>query len=201
MSKEQERRIVWKAGTSGGLTVRRRTEPAWPEQYELMRRMFGRAERPGRSQQEQLDDLMIFFQSAFHLVEWIRNDETLSVEIRQGIKDKVVEQDVLLICRDLAVGAKHFAVWPVEGRPKAVLGVARRMRRRTTRRLGGETKFIEEESSEPIVVLLSPEIEGLPEGEHGADFETRPAIGVAREVVAAWDEVLEDIGLRARPQS
>lgn len=153
-----------------------------------------------RDLQEQLDDLVVFFQSAWNLTEWIRNDETVSAWIREGIKDEVGKQEPLLICRDLAVGGKHFDVWPVRGRPKALFGVATYKRRRTTMRLGGERpthEVTEEESSEGIVVLLPPEIEGLPEGKHDAELETLSALTVAREVVAAWDELLADIGLRA----
>lgn len=200
MSEQPKRSILARAGEYGSLVVRRRTEPAWPEQYERMQRMSSRLKHGDRDQQEQLDDLMVFFQSAWHLKDWIRNDETLSARIRERIEDELGKRETLLICRDLAVGGKHFAVWSVRGRPKALLGLATHQRRRTTMQLGGESpghKVTEEESSEGVVVLLPPEIEGLPEGEHDAELETLSALSVAHEIVAAWDELLADIGLRA----
>lgn len=136
MFKQGERQIISRAGTSGSLVVRRRTEPAWPEQYERMQRMLTRLEHADRDQQEQLDDLMVFFQSAWNLKDWIRNDETVPARIREEITGELGKQEALLICRDLAVGGKHFDVWPVRGRPKALLGVATRKRKSTTMRLG-----------------------------------------------------------------
>lgn len=198
MSKRPTRHIISRSGTFGSLTVRRRSEPGWPEQYERMRRMFARLMRDDHDQQEQLDDFMIFFQTAWHLKDWIRNDENLAASICDGIESKVRQRDMLLICRDLAVGGKHFEVWPIPGRPKALLGVVTRKQTKTTMRLGSnrEPEITIRESSEGVVVLVPPEIEGLPAGEHDADLETLSALSVARDVVAAWDKLLADLGLR-----
>lgn len=197
MSKEHQRQIISRASTSASLIVRRRSEPAWPEQYDRMQRMLARLEHPSRVQQELLDDLMVFFQSAWHLKDWIRNDENVPSEVRESIQEEVSNREALLICRDLAVGGKHFELWPVPGRPKALLGVV--TKRNTTTRLGGgrvRPEVTTEESSEGVVVLLPPEIEDLPEGEHDAELDTLPALGLARDVVAAWDELLVEVGLR-----
>jgi hypothetical protein len=87
---------------------------AWEEQYQRMRRWHDRVRaihvEPGESPNEALDTLHAFFESALHLRDWIANDPDVLAAVREGVRAFVRTNEVLAICHDLAIGAKHLVV-------------------------------------------------------------------------------------------
>ncbi len=55
------------------------------------------------------DFLWSFFQNCWHVSDWIRNDDTLSRQVRDAVWEDVKQSRRLLIAADLANGSKHFA--------------------------------------------------------------------------------------------
>jgi hypothetical protein len=56
----------------------------------------------------QLDALFCFFQNCWHLKDWIKNDASLSEDVRAALNGEAHANDFLLLCKDLANGSKHL---------------------------------------------------------------------------------------------
>lgn len=54
------------------------------------------------------DDIYHFFQDAWHLKDWIKNDPALSSHVRDQIEDKVHDIRSLRIAADFTNGTKHM---------------------------------------------------------------------------------------------
>jgi len=81
----------------------------WHEQYDRMHkshrklRTVSRGEGTLSSSDEARDALYHFFQDAYHVRDWVQNDQQSRIE-RISIKDS----DVLCLCADLCNGTKHL---------------------------------------------------------------------------------------------
>ena|ERR1043166_7632534 len=54
------------------------------------------------------DDLISFFQHAWHLKDWIRNDAGVPTSTREAVVGEAEKTDELLLCADIANGTKHL---------------------------------------------------------------------------------------------
>jgi hypothetical protein len=84
----------------------------WTGQFERLRRWHGRLQdlRPERSTnltQADLDLVYAFFQTAYHLRDWILNDGAAS---REELDDLMRGSLALKVCRDLCIGSKHLVI-------------------------------------------------------------------------------------------
>ena len=82
----------------------------WQEQHERMmrshRRLTGIAGgQIVASSDEARDALLHFFQDAYHLKDWIRNDPSVSTS---DVEDVINSTEPLQLCADLCNGTKHF---------------------------------------------------------------------------------------------
>ena len=82
----------------------------WREQYERMLRSHSqlRGISTGAfsaSSDEARDCLFHFFQDAYHLKDWIKNDPSIAPADAEGF---INESEPLQICADLCNGTKHF---------------------------------------------------------------------------------------------
>lgn len=77
------------------------------EQFERVKRLLKRIENQNRSQIDYEDDLWFFFQSAWHLKDWIENDASLNVARRDDIERICEPYPRIMICADLANRTKH----------------------------------------------------------------------------------------------
>lgn len=60
-----------------------------------------------------IEDLMwAFFQNAWHIKDWIKNDPTIAEEVKRAVVTDVHATESLLLCADLANGSKHFGTAP-----------------------------------------------------------------------------------------
>lgn len=86
--------------------------PSWNEQYERMKRRRTRLSEHmhGRTREEQnervLDDFHAFFESCFHLRDWIINDDGIAIP-EQEVRRLVNNSEWLGLCADIANGSKH----------------------------------------------------------------------------------------------
>lgn len=55
------------------------------------------------------DNLWAFFQNCWHIKDWIRNDPTISKQVKKKIWEQVQGSQHLKVVADLANGSKHFA--------------------------------------------------------------------------------------------
>lgn len=77
---------------------------------------FGRVERAlervrsnrNREIVEYEDDVWNFFQNAWHLKDWVKNDSNVNQQYRDAVERDVSTVEVLKICADLANRSKHL---------------------------------------------------------------------------------------------
>ena len=82
---------------------------AYQEQFERVKRFLKRiVVSPGTDRDNQyIDDVWSFFVHAWSLKDWIKNDDTIQ---RIDIESIVKSYPSLMVCADLANGAKHFKI-------------------------------------------------------------------------------------------
>jgi hypothetical protein len=174
----------------------------WREQYERMLRSYDRLVAHGRgdvwaSSDEARDDLVRFFQDAFHLRDWIKNDRRPSVPqaARDDVGDAVDRTTPLQICADIANGSKHLVLDPK--RPTktrdvntAITGQSVTVRPATvtaTVTIGAETSAPPPRDAEARPAIHSWRIES-----GGVSYD---AIDLAGKVVAEWQTWLRGQGM------
>jgi hypothetical protein len=149
----------------------------WREQYGRMRRSYDRliAEAQGElsaSSDHARDSLFHFFQDAYHLKDWLKNDPTVTIPA-QTIEDAITDSDVLSLCADLCNGTKHFRLTTTK---TSDLGT------------GFDTQSV---AVRPAAVgsgkLADPPLHSWTVASGGT---TRDAKTLAGDVVAAWDSWL-----------
>jgi hypothetical protein len=118
------------------------------------------------------DAVIAFFQHAWHLKDWIRNDPSISVPLNGSVLSRFESDIALGVCADIANGTKHFLL--------------------TRRRLGAALSkpgAANPNPSEPeweIYVAL-PQIPGQTSGLHAA--------GALRQVMSAIEHAMRPNGL------
>jgi hypothetical protein len=82
----------------------------WQEQYGRMMRSHARLSdiaegRVSASSDDARDALFHFFQDAYHLKEWIKNDPTVTTS---DVEEWIEDTEPLRLCADLCNGTKHL---------------------------------------------------------------------------------------------
>jgi hypothetical protein len=91
----------------------------WREQYDRVLRSHARLVQMADGQimassDEARDALFHFFQDAYHLKDWVKNDPT----VQTGSVETFVSGEVSLrFCADLCNGTKHFGLKPKKNQP------------------------------------------------------------------------------------
>jgi hypothetical protein len=80
----------------------------WRHQYERMLRSIVKIAGPFRSADEYDDAFYHAAQDAWHLKDWIKNDNALPKDERTAIVAAVHDDPDLLVVRDIANGTKHL---------------------------------------------------------------------------------------------
>jgi hypothetical protein len=83
----------------------------WREQYERMLRSHAKLKQVTSGQHnigsdDARDAMMHFFQDAYHVKDWLKNDPNVSVDSEAAVRASVV----LEVCADQANGGKHMAL-------------------------------------------------------------------------------------------
>ena len=155
----------------------------WREQFERVERWLERIDVDQPDQREDYEDfLWSFFQNAWHVVDWIRNDEALSSTVRDSIYATALAYDSLRICNALANRTKHLRLTRLPHRPDADFGAAKLTVRIVDRLRSGSSDSTQERDW----AIEFP------------DGRAEWARAVARQAVADWAEVITKLGLPAR---
>lgn len=78
------------------------------EQFNRVKRFFGRIQNKERILPDYEDDLWSFFQNCWHLKDWIKNDPGVPSSVSSTIEEAVNDYESLMICADLANRSKHL---------------------------------------------------------------------------------------------
>lgn len=86
----------------------------WREQYDRLHRSHKRLSaiaggQVAGSSDEARDALFHFFQDAYHLKDWIKNDPAVTTS---DVEHYIKTREVLRLCADLCNGTKHFGLDP-----------------------------------------------------------------------------------------
>ncbi len=149
----------------------------YKRQFERVKRFLGRVEDQNRELVDYEDDLWSFFQQSWHLKDWIKNDPSVPAAVRSRVENEVKKHQVLMICADLANRSKHLHL----------------TRNRTGARSGGKNvvAVIKEK-------LSTSESTSSISWNHQITLQngsTLAAVQLGRDAVAAWKQVLQDIGI------
>lgn len=80
-------------------------------QWDRTKRWLARIDGPPPRDHVTYDDFFwAFFQNCWHLRDWIHNDLELAEDLRKSIMEVWKNDPSLLVCSDLANGAKHLAL-------------------------------------------------------------------------------------------
>ena len=82
--------------------------PEYMDQLDRVRRMLDRINRRDRSPIEYGDDIWSFFQNCWHLKDWVKNDASVPLHVRESIARLAAASPPLMICADLANATKHL---------------------------------------------------------------------------------------------
>ncbi|MGQ0712677.1 MAG: hypothetical protein ACT4PJ_02975 [Gemmatimonadaceae bacterium] len=115
------------------------------------------------------DDLMNFVITGYHIIDWIKNNTSVSSAVTAGVK-LMYDNLYIAVCRDLANGSKHFDLRSdykdrVTDKTSVISGYG-------TGRFGKGAYGVGEPS---IVIVLT-------------DGQRFDALEFAKQVVAAWED-------------
>jgi hypothetical protein len=86
-------------------------DEAWKEQLARVRRWHMKTKRINRDRasvsDDELDVLFAFFQNCWHLYDWLKNSNALSV---QTLDDFFREEETMKLCYDICIGTKHLRI-------------------------------------------------------------------------------------------
>jgi hypothetical protein len=157
------------------------TQRRFQEQFERMDRFMMKVVFATGRPADYEDDLWAFFQNAWHLKDWIKNDPATGVESR--IEEAVARHEPLMICADLCNRSKHLKLVrkrldaDVQGRLPRIVEI----NRWDLKEKPPKAEVAQEAGWEYIVVL-----------EDGREMS---ASYVALAAYDAWSTVLQEFGL------
>ena len=103
----------------------------WQMQWRRVERGFEKLSQTYNNTELYDDDVYHFFQDAWHLKDWIKNDPEVPEEVRDRIEESIAVVRAFRIAADFANGTKHMAL----NRPREES--ARFTERKVTIMLGG----------------------------------------------------------------
>ena len=157
----------------------------YSQQLDRVKRFLVRIEDQDRDQTTYEDDLWSFFQNCWHLKDWIKNDSSISQDVRDVIEYKVKNYNSLLIVADLANRSKHFQLRPKSNRVDAdVKNVGVKLHIQTLNLdLGtGETTGGEVLSEYQYTILT----------DDGSEYD---ALDLARDTVRDWEQLITKLDI------
>lgn len=185
-------------------------QQCWEEQYKRMLRSHKRFVAIAKGQFAEGSDvardaLFHFFQDAYHVKDWIKNDDALSAGVRAQVEAAVDGSVVLSVCADLCNGSKHrsltksragdldtaFVSQSVVVRPPGAPTVVATIGPAGSRRAAGSTASVDAAS------VWGPHGYTEHSWEVESGGQTWTAGQLADLVVAAWHSWLTEQGLAA----
>lgn len=86
------------------------TTDGWQMQWRRVERGFTKLSRAYNDTERYDDDIYHFFQDAWHLKDWIKNDSSVSSNVRDQVEQQVNQVQVFRVAGDFANGTKHMAL-------------------------------------------------------------------------------------------
>jgi hypothetical protein len=80
----------------------------WREQYARMKRWHQRISEATSMDSRAVDDVYAFFVCSYHLKDWIKNDDSLDMSIRNGVEGVISQSVPLSLAGDITNGFKHL---------------------------------------------------------------------------------------------
>lgn len=111
------------------------------------------------------DEVWAFFIFCYHLKDWIKNDDTLSSNIKDKVEELINENECLGICGDLCNGIKHL--------------ILTKSRSEKYGKIGRKKVFAELAGGNSLKVRIEFEIPTL--------IKTHDAFELATECLEAWE--------------
>lgn len=151
----------------------------YQEQYERVKRLYTRINPSTQDHGDQKsyeDDLLSFFQAAWHLKDFIKNDKSL---VAFDIECVVKNYNVLMVCADIAIGSKHL--------------------QNINERVGAKHSKTDVRITVPPLELSSLESDTIPilncishysyyfKDDNGNEYN---AIRLGSEIITAWNEII-----------
>lgn len=146
----------------------------WRNQYDRMVRSIGIMAGAFASSDQYDDAFYHAAQDAWHLKDWIKNDDRLSPEVRATVLEEAHNEEPLKVVQDLANCTKHFMLTSWQGDSPSEL-----------------------HSSSVVVNLGKKTIQRTISVRISDGITEKTAEQVLREAQAAWDKVLRRHGLLA----
>lgn len=147
------------------------TTDGWQMQWHRVERGFAKLSAAYNNTELYDDDIYHFFQDAWHLKDWIKNDPSVPSKVRDQVEQEVNHVQPFRVAADFANGTKHMALkWPRDED-------AQFTERKITIMLGHPGPALQER-----VLTL-------------ADGSQTTAEAVATEVMQEWDLLLRRFGL------
>jgi hypothetical protein len=89
------------------------TTDGWQMQWRRVERGFVKLQKEYNNTELYDDDIYHFFQDAWHLKDWIKNDSSVPKMVHDQIETEVGSKKCLRIAADFANGTKHMLLkWP-----------------------------------------------------------------------------------------
>ena len=154
------------------------------QQHDRVKRFFSRLTNQNRSQIDYEDDLWAFFQNCWHLKDWIKNDSTISQNIRDKIENEVKKYNSLMIAADLANRSKHFALTSkradanITKKSVTVHTPCFHLNSKT-----GESHSVSECRSEYFYTIATDD---------GSEYD---AFQIAQNAIADWDKIIKQLNI------
>ena len=142
------------------------TTDGWPMHWRRVQRGFAKLSETYNNTELYDDDIYHFFQDAWHLKDWIKNDPSVPSKVRGQVEKRVNAVQAFRVAADFANGTKHMVL----GHPR--LEAAQFTERKVTITLGRSGPALQER-----VLTL----------DDGSQTTTE---AVATEVVREWNSLL-----------
>jgi hypothetical protein len=150
---------------------------SWRDQWDRVQRWYERFRSTAEGRPHDMeslnyeDEMYAFFESCFHLKDWLKNDPAHPLSHPQDAEDLVNGSEPLRWCADVANGSKHLVA-------------SRRPRIDPTTGLGRRLYSIDLGNETPTTISARYLIIGA--------GQPRDAIELAGACIAAWDQFLRD---------
>jgi hypothetical protein len=160
-----------------------RTSNTYRDQLDRTRRWLAKIEKnTERAEEDYQDETWAFFQSCWHLKDWVKNDCSLPKDIREIVTDAAHASTLIQACQKLANGTKHLIL------TKQVMSNPKLKGKRSGSGVVAAHSHIGTNITPGSATVISVVIDM-------GGGKTRDGLELARELVTEWERILTVAGL------
>jgi hypothetical protein len=165
----------------------------WREQYARMRRSRDHLAAAATGQlaadSDQARDLLVhFYQDAYHLKDWLKNDPTVPASAVGAIEADVKIDPFLALCADVANGSKHFKLTSTKTGDLATTVAGQNVVVRPGTAVARAN--VPSPGSSPALAEQVPPRPALHSWNIQSKGQSHDALALANQVISAWDRWL-----------